>query len=352
MLLSIEAILYIANNVVPNLRSLVVMHKFKLFVLTCFFISASFVSADDGKLGRLPDGRAFRTDSQGNQLVDYIAELEINVEALTRQVRGLEDENQQKQGIIQRLQASGAQESGVTEKNLSGNGNAVAVNSKESERCKTEIIEKPCDCSSEKSKCEEKVADLQVDVDLSRKRGEEIIRLKNEYSTLEAQSASLRSDNENLQKQLTELRETREEDLRVARANATKEQTAEREVVAANTDSRASIRLEGGVKSEMPANAALNETRIQAVEVFRGRMLNDINSLQGLIAYRDRLLRETNQPAASDVAESKAQIAKLKTKIASATMVHELASVRGDVNTLRGKTQGEIAILNRQQKNR
>lgn len=41
--------------------------------------------------GRLPDGRAFRTDADGNQVIDYIAELETTVDALTQQVIALED---------------------------------------------------------------------------------------------------------------------------------------------------------------------------------------------------------------------------------------------------------------------
>ena len=42
--------------------------------------------------GRLPDGRAFRTDVEGHQIVDYIAELEVTIEGLNRQVQSLEGE--------------------------------------------------------------------------------------------------------------------------------------------------------------------------------------------------------------------------------------------------------------------
>lgn len=53
--------------------------------------------------GRLPDGRAFRTDGEGNQLVDYIAELEVQTEALERRIYGLEEELATKQRVIDRL---------------------------------------------------------------------------------------------------------------------------------------------------------------------------------------------------------------------------------------------------------
>jgi len=53
----------------------------------CFF--ASPISAAPLR-GRLPDGRAFRTDAQGVQLTDYIAELELSVEALNKKILELE----------------------------------------------------------------------------------------------------------------------------------------------------------------------------------------------------------------------------------------------------------------------
>jgi hypothetical protein len=76
----------------------------RLFFAAVLLIASSpcLVGAEDSR-GRLPDGRAFRTDEQGNQLVDYIAELEVNAEALQRRVHGLEDELADKQRIIERL---------------------------------------------------------------------------------------------------------------------------------------------------------------------------------------------------------------------------------------------------------
>jgi hypothetical protein len=59
----------------------------RLFLATLFI--AQFLIAQDR--GRLPDGRAFRTDTDGNQVVDYIAELETTVDALTQQIIALED---------------------------------------------------------------------------------------------------------------------------------------------------------------------------------------------------------------------------------------------------------------------
>jgi len=84
----------------------------------CLFIllaAGSFARADDPPLGRLADGRAYRTDPEGNQLVDYLAELEVQNEALTRRVNGLEDENKIKQNRIDSLLRASGKQSGYDE---------------------------------------------------------------------------------------------------------------------------------------------------------------------------------------------------------------------------------------------
>lgn len=69
------------------------MHvPWKLTVLTFFVFISGIPDLSAQDRGRLPDGRAFRTDAEGTQLVDYIAELELSVEALNRRVQGLEGE--------------------------------------------------------------------------------------------------------------------------------------------------------------------------------------------------------------------------------------------------------------------
>lgn len=69
-------------------------------LVSCLSLS---VAAEESPRGRLADGRAYRTDENGTQLVDYIAELEVNVEAMNRRIVGLEDELTEKQRIIERL---------------------------------------------------------------------------------------------------------------------------------------------------------------------------------------------------------------------------------------------------------
>lgn len=82
-------------------------------VVTVFLyclVSMASVHADDygavgPERGRLPDGRAFRTDADGAQLVDYIAELEINILELNRKILSLEDENVTIKANLERVEA-------------------------------------------------------------------------------------------------------------------------------------------------------------------------------------------------------------------------------------------------------
>ncbi|MCB0323599.1 MAG: hypothetical protein KDD69_08495 [Bdellovibrionales bacterium] len=55
------------------------------------------------RYGRLADGRAYRIDAQGLRLVDQMAELEVTVEELRREMRKLEGELVERDGIISRL---------------------------------------------------------------------------------------------------------------------------------------------------------------------------------------------------------------------------------------------------------
>ena len=76
------------------------------------------VRAEEPPTGRLPDGRAYRTDDQGNQLIDYIAELEVSNQSLEERLRGLEGELKEKTIQLQQLRESGSPQRGLRESDL------------------------------------------------------------------------------------------------------------------------------------------------------------------------------------------------------------------------------------------
>lgn len=121
------------------------IHYLARAVFAASLIMTSLSAADDDR-GRLSDGRAYRTDSQGNQLVDYIAELELSNDSLRRQVAGLESEVEQKQALIDKIGRTGS-DAPVVERTLIGEAAPRA-------ECK----ETPCDCAS---KIQERVSEVE-----------------------------------------------------------------------------------------------------------------------------------------------------------------------------------------------
>ena len=79
---------------------------------------ASARAEEDPARGRRPDGRAYRTDADGIQIVDYIAELELSVEALNRRIKGLESELEEKQQELDRSGRGTAAKPKLVERNL------------------------------------------------------------------------------------------------------------------------------------------------------------------------------------------------------------------------------------------
>jgi hypothetical protein len=68
----------------------------------------SVLMAEESR-GRLSDGRAFRTTSDGIQLVDDLAEMQLTVETLNRRLQAAENEIKHKDKIILSLEQSGSQ---------------------------------------------------------------------------------------------------------------------------------------------------------------------------------------------------------------------------------------------------
>lgn len=110
-------------------------------VVSCATLQSA--SADDGR-GRLPDGRAFRKDASGNTMVDYIAELELEVDSLRRQVQGLESERDNNELRIASRSPEGCQ-APLTEKNiLQGSAQPAALNCPKCEQKVCPPVQKDC----------------------------------------------------------------------------------------------------------------------------------------------------------------------------------------------------------------
>lgn len=276
-------------------------------ILFSLVLTLSYVQAEDGERGRLPDGRAFRTDSDGTQLVDYIAELELQVETLTRQVHGLEDESQARQAVIDRLRAGGAESPQLRETDLTRKNPAPATpcEPKIVERVVEKVIETKAPCLP--SACPE--CDDSPDCNLM------IEQAKLEQS----------------------------------RADQAIIEDKEKEIAALKTQLSEVVARQGStIVSESRAIRAVSPVRQKAVESLRNTMLRDLKSLEDLLAYRDKLLARMNRSGREVIAE--VPVKETRLQLETAESVAELSRIRQRMNEMRGKVQKEIAIYKRELK--
>lgn len=163
--------------------------------LLCF--SSSSLAEDleqEQARGRLADGRAFRTDAEGNQLVDYIAELELSVEQLNRKVNGLEFELGEKQAQVERLNAAGAKAQALAERDLlkgkelrpakvasGSNGFTSPAPTERAELVVATAQEPDRDCSPEVAAIQQQLEKARFDLDVAQRVGtknkEEVLAL-------------------------------------------------------------------------------------------------------------------------------------------------------------------------------
>jgi len=92
-----------------------ISNRDKIIFLSSLFFAWSLIFVPPvvakPKSGTLPDGRPFRTDAEGNQLIDYVAELESSVTYLKDRVGQLEQElDTSKQALVRFKEGEGCEE--------------------------------------------------------------------------------------------------------------------------------------------------------------------------------------------------------------------------------------------------
>ncbi len=104
----------------------------------CFF---SQLQAEPSGLGRLPDGRAYRTDAAGNEIVDLVAELELQLKSKEQQLIALEDDLERERERSARLQSSGGKDPEVRERTLVGKSDTGSSSSRSQDLRRIYILE-------------------------------------------------------------------------------------------------------------------------------------------------------------------------------------------------------------------
>ena len=296
-------------------------------ILFVFLFFIPVLHAEEAERGRLPDGRAFRTGVDGTQLVDYIAELEVSVESLNRQVQGLEDENKEKQAVIDRLRGGGEFKPTLQERDLGARTHQAASRApvqpqlpcepKVVETVVEKIVEKPVSCPQ--VSCPAPADTVDCGTVVAKARQDEAQLFQN---TINRQNQEI-------------------EELRGALSKAS---TEARLVAQQRTTSAAPLLSVRSAASP----GTLSESRIRAVDSLRQTMQRDIKSLENLVSYRDQLYARVDKSRFPSV--NSVPLRELKQQLERAEQVSELSRARTAMNESRGKIQQEIALFKRELK--
>jgi hypothetical protein len=356
-------------------------------------------------MGRLSDGRAFRTDAEGNQLVDYIAELEVSVEAFRTQVRGLEEELQEKQASIDRLKQGASVEATIAERDLVA---ATPEKAADAPGVATIVAASDSCASSEEQVAQlqlamgEVRADLELERALASKKTEEAERtrkdletkliardetlesLRTDYQTAEVKIASLNEELAGVRSQLllaTENATRERQGAPVQMASAERilrpkvlpllsEEETEARPTMQERSPRAGISVAGvggnevarllqPSESDGSETSSLSTARARAVEVVRGKVRLELSQLKGLIAGRDQAVQRYRskpqvvsfkpQPAVSAEGSS---VAQLEERLEAVVSVSDAAKIGREASQIRAKMNEDIALIKRMDRSR
>lgn len=367
---------------------------FNLVFAACILsVVPAFADPDHG---RLADGRAYRTDTGGNQLVDYIAELELNNSTLRQQVSGLENEVAQKQALIDSSKSGGCAISDkIKETDLLKSPSKIgqkteiksALNSQggaaSGSSCPSCVACSACDCTAQisqaKQESQEAVRRAQAEISLqTQQREQELQRTKTDLKTMQIQVAQLQRTNNQTapgseadlkaaQRETAELREQFSSDLESLKGEnqqLKEERDTLRSAQSAFQSKIASLQEAASRQPEQAepvqeVKASFNTNRMSgardaAFEALRGKILTSLNQIQGLVATRDRLYAEymrsghqVNFSPAPARASSGNTLQQIRAASDDAVTVRELSLLIRDVNEIRSKVDFDIGMMER-----
>lgn len=343
------------------------MRSRSILLLTgLLLVTEGSVLAQDAAQGRLPDGRAFRTDAEGNQLVDYIAELELNVADLNRRLVGLETEVEQKQQVIDRMQSGRAPQGELSERDLSGAGRSANVTHHSCDTqvaaVRQELLSARDDLDLLRTNHQREVSAYESALQKLRSQsqvaavpncGPEVARAEAAKSELYA--SSLRERDIALQQ--TEARyedERRQWEKKLSDAEAELRSMKEESELLRTKFQEASRASAERAVLPLAAQNDSSPARQRAVDSLKGSVSQELHRVRDLLAIRERLIGQyarTKGPV--EVRPSKAVSSRgrahqdLLREMKSANSVVQLSYVQRDTQEIKRKLQDDIALLER-----
>lgn len=359
-----------------SLNSSVIARLLLLFLILSMYSVTSFGQEDEGDRGRLPDGRAFRTDLEGAQIVDYIAELEQSVAEQNRKIVSLEDENASIQKEFERIKAGRPEE--PAERDLLRKG-AESESSAQKEQWLLEScpepaacpvpsacpVPPPCPFASEPVRAEKqcpvtvcpKIVCPEQDCPECPQPSNQLKDCKpvdcNSCSTIlpkcncaemQEKQQILRADFSRMEQELIKARTERD------RLSAVIQQQAHAKPSAVVCPTTIPVK-----SSNSPRDLELS--RHQAIDAIKERMSNELQLLLNRKEQRDLLfskyLKErqglTLSPS-SLRARSGRELSQLNELISKAETIRELAIIRIDLEEIRRQMSDDLALVERMSK--
>ncbi|MDC0358355.1 hypothetical protein OAO01_06015, partial [Oligoflexia bacterium] len=376
--------------------------RLPLFVtLLITLLLAVEVFAAEPERGRLPDGRAFRRDVQGNQIIDYIAELELSVESLNRRINGLEYELEDKNKTITQFGSGGTKSRELVERNLISSKQpnhsdadqviqaAVDVHKAVAEKCP---MPAPCpklDCSAKVAdasavgagKIEKVLAattkDLNIEREANARASATISKLQEGLKAKETALTTLKVKHTEVLNTLNReqaskiaLEKSAKEESKVLALNLAKQDASGRAALKpvkpvadvagqGATPGSFTTRILPPKKPESttksvtrPAGrASLVAARKRAVDSLKGSLTTELNRVRGLVASRNQLFKKYNSKSgkavqfkpSAPVSSRKQSMKMIQTGIRGATSVNQLAKWQRDIREIRYKITDDMA---------
>jgi len=262
----------------------------------CLLSALNLRAEDEPLRGRLPDGRAFRTDAQGVQIVDYIAELELSIDALNRRVKGLESELEENREAL--ADRGGAPKPKLVERDL---------------------IDARRDCPPcEPQGVNSALADAEREI--------EMLRADLKAERIRAESDARKADGGR------DRCAGRVEELTLAPAQA----------------------AFGAPAPSAGGKAQFSPERMRAIAAVRGELRSEMNKLQGLVEQRGiRFKQYQSRPRSVDfklsplVSSSSKNLAAIRQEVDAETEIGRLNALRGDVRQMQSRVRDDISLMER-----
>lgn len=349
-----------------------------------FILAVTFLAEAESDRGRLADGRAFRTDAEGNQLVDYIAELELSVDELQQRVRGLENELERRTHQLSRLESGDTSSQGLIERDLmngskgsaqpddvASSGNIARVeprfstptvlpeHERELELLKTRLSLAEKEYHEARKGCEQKVLALKK---VLSEKGQEEAKLFAELK--EAKENIVKVSTLPVARQVTEDSGTRSSlkpDFAAAEpvsVSASKSEPVVKTVSRKDSSlNDMNARLLAAKQKAHEEEQARRRAELEALKSVKSSLQTELNKLHATVITRNRLFEEYNKKGAplkltptAIVSERGNSLKTLREGLNTVSSPKRLSSIRSEIREMNSLVQKDIALVRRLKK--